>query len=709
MLDSTQTGSNGVTSVASSSDRASSGARSLKVAFNGTVEEVGAQLCSSSGSTFDLYNYALNFDFYSDTFTGWVVAMAWNSTTGEWSSSPMIYTTPGTWKDFHGTFGTTQQGAHFNASHIGIYLSTDGTSVSGTAYVDNISLAITPCTPGATQCSGTTPQTCNSSGVWVNGSVTAGQCGAVCTPGATQCSGTTPQTCSSSGTWVNGTGTCACSGTTVCGNCATWGFETGVAAPWAAMSDPTQTGADGVTSILASSDRASSGARSLKVSFANSSYAEVGTQLCASSGSTYDLYNYTLSFDLYSANYTGWVVAMAWNSTTGEWSSSPMIYTTAGAWNSFQGTFGTTQQGTHFNASHIGIYVAGDGNPISGTVYIDNISLTTTTCTPGATQCSGQIPQTCSSSGTWTSGTACTSQACVNGACTGVCTPGATRCSGQTPQTCSSSGVWVSGATCANQCLNGACTTACMPGATQCSGQTPQTCSSSGTWVNGTTCTSQACVNGACTGVCAPGATQCSGQTPQTCSSSGTWTSGTACSAGAVCSAGSCVCSGTSVCGTCASWDFESGSAVPWAATADPTQTGANGVTSVAASTDRASLGTRSLKVSFGSSGYAEIGTQLCSSSGSTYDLYNYTLNFDFYSPSYTGWVVAMAWNATTGEWSSSPSVYLNPGTWQTFQGTFGTTQQGAHFNASHIGIYIAGDGNPISGTAYIDNMYLSH
>jgi hypothetical protein len=143
---------------------------------------------------------------------------------------------------------------------------------------------------------------------------------------------------------------------------------------------------------------------------------------------------------------------------------------------------------------------------------------------------------------------------------------------------------------------------------------------------------------------------------------------------------------------------------------ADPTQTGANGVTSVVASTDLASAGSRSLKVSFASSGYAEVGTQLCSSSGSTYDLYNYTLNFDFYSANYTGWVVAMAWNSTTGQWSSSPSVYLTAGVWQSFHGTFGgNNTNGAHFNASHIGIYVAGDGNPISGTAYIDNIYLSH
>ncbi len=658
MLDSTNANSysNGVTSVVSSTDRASSGSRSLKVSFNGTFAEIGAQLCSSSGSSYQLQNYSMTFDFYSDTYSGWVVAIAWNSTTGSWASIPMIYTTPGAWKNMTGTFGTA-----VNASYVGVYLNADGAPLSGTAYIDNISLATAACTPGATQCSGTTPQTCNSSGVWVNGSVTSGQCGAVCTPGATQCSGTTPQTCSSSGAWVSGSGSCGCSGTTVCGTCASWSFESGAAAPWAAMLDSTNANSysNGVTSVVSSTDRASSGSRSLKVSF-NGTFAEIGAQLCSSSGSSYQLQNYSMTFDFYSDTYSGWVVAIAWNSTTGSWASIPMIYTTPGAWKNMTGTFGTA-----VNASYVGVYLNADGAPLSGTAYIDNISLATAACTPGATQCSGQTPQTCSSSGTWTSGTACTNQACVNGACTGACTPGAT----------------------------------------QCSGQTVQTCSSSGAWTNGTACTNQACVNGACTGACTPGATQCSGQTPQTCSSSGTWTSGSACTAGTVCSGGSCVCSGTTVCGTCASWSFESGAAAPWAAMLDSTNANSysNGVTSVVSSTDRASSGSRSLKVSFNGT-FAEIGAQLCSSSGSSYQLQNYSMTFDFYSDTYSGWVVAIAWNPTTGSWASIPMIYTTPGAWKNMTGTFGTA-----VNASYIGVYLNADGAPLSGTAYIDNISLAH
>ncbi|MCC6665807.1 MAG: SUMF1/EgtB/PvdO family nonheme iron enzyme [Polyangiaceae bacterium] len=67
------------------------------------------------------------------------------------------------------------------------------------------------CTPGAKQCSGQTPQSCDAGGAWQNGvacvnqACVAGACGGVCTPGAKQCSGTVPQTCDASGAWQNGT------------------------------------------------------------------------------------------------------------------------------------------------------------------------------------------------------------------------------------------------------------------------------------------------------------------------------------------------------------------------------------------------------------------------------------------------------------------------------------------------------------------------
>jgi hypothetical protein len=70
-------------------------------------------------------------------------------------------------------------------------------------------------------------------------------------------------------------------------------------------------------------------------------------------------------------------------------------------------------------------------------------------CTANAKQCLGQVPQTCDgSTGTWQSGNACVNQACVAGTCTGVCAPGAPLCTGNSVETCSSSGQWGTGVAC---------------------------------------------------------------------------------------------------------------------------------------------------------------------------------------------------------------------------------------------------------------------
>jgi serine/threonine protein kinase len=66
--------------------------------------------------------------------------------------------------------------------------------------------ALAMCTPDATRCSGSAFETCNA-GQWVDGAITAGQCGAVCTPGSSppQCSSLgTPQTCAPTGQWQDG-------------------------------------------------------------------------------------------------------------------------------------------------------------------------------------------------------------------------------------------------------------------------------------------------------------------------------------------------------------------------------------------------------------------------------------------------------------------------------------------------------------------------
>jgi len=133
-------GANAVTAVLVTTETSSSGSYSLKAPFaNASQAEVGVQICAGG---VDLYGYVLNFDFYSPTFSGWMVAIAWNANTKQWGSAPMLYTETGLWKDFHGTLGgDNSSGAHFNATHIGIYWSVDGAAIQGTGYVDNIYLS----------------------------------------------------------------------------------------------------------------------------------------------------------------------------------------------------------------------------------------------------------------------------------------------------------------------------------------------------------------------------------------------------------------------------------------------------------------------------------------------------------------------------------------------------------------------------------------
>ena len=102
-----------------------------------------------------------------------------------------------------------------------------------------------------------------------------------------------------------------------------------------------------------------------------------------------------------------------------------------------------------------------------------------TTCDVGATQCSGDVPQTCGSNGAWLNGTPCSSSTtCVLGACGGVCGPGQTRCSGDSIQACDSNGRWGSAWPCS--------TSACDGGA--CSGSTTTGTSCQAGGVGATTC-----------------------------------------------------------------------------------------------------------------------------------------------------------------------------------------------------------------------------
>src|ERR1700761_5550736 len=69
--------------------------------------------------------------------------------------------------------------------------------------------AAAPATPGDKQCNGLTPQSCDSTGKWVNGtacqyvcSTTTGMCTGSCVPQTNACfDSQTPETCDSTGTW----------------------------------------------------------------------------------------------------------------------------------------------------------------------------------------------------------------------------------------------------------------------------------------------------------------------------------------------------------------------------------------------------------------------------------------------------------------------------------------------------------------------------
>jgi formylglycine-generating enzyme required for sulfatase activity len=152
------------------------------------------------------------------------------------------------------------------------------------------------------------------------------------------------------------------------------------------------------------------------------------------------------------------------------------------------------------------------------------------TCTQGAKQCNGYVPQTCDAAGAWIDAPACP-YVCDKGYCIGVCKPGEKQCSGNNWVTCDAAGAWVSPVSCdpPQICVNGACASGCTPGTTQCSSGMLLTCQGNGQWDAGKPC-QYVCAAGACGGVCLPGAKQCAtGGVPQICDATGNWESGTAC------------------------------------------------------------------------------------------------------------------------------------------------------------------------------------
>jgi hypothetical protein len=136
-------------------------------------------------------------------------------------------------------------------------------------------------------------------------------------------------------------------------------------------------------------------------------------------------------------------------------------------------------------------------------------------CMPGATTCSGAVPQTCSTSGTWTD------DPVTAGQCGAVCNPGATQCADPYSQTCNSVGQWAGGA------VAGQCGATCTAGTTQCDGTLVQTCTSTGTWGGGVVVVGQCdavCVPAAVEGVCGPSDPEWGySDSAMVCDSSGQW------------------------------------------------------------------------------------------------------------------------------------------------------------------------------------------
>jgi formylglycine-generating enzyme len=212
----------------------------------------------------------------------------------------------------------------------------------------------------------------------------------------------------------------------------------------------------------------------------------------------------------------------------------------------------------------------GTESPCTGTVAcVDQACVSgicTGSCSPGQTQCNGQQPQVCDTTGHWQNdGQMCgSSQTCVGGvgsdaggtaSCQGGCSPGQTTCSGTQPQSCVG-GVWQNtGSACSEstpECYQGACVM-CTPATVGCGAdQQPQFCNAAGSaWQpSGAACSGSApaCRNGVCA-ACSPGSTQCGPSTqPQTCDGAGNWQNSTPCSGSTpFCSHGSCIpCPGSS-------------------------------------------------------------------------------------------------------------------------------------------------------------------
>ncbi len=190
----------------------------------------------------------------------------------------------------------------------------------------------------------------------------------------------------------------------------------------------------------------------------------------------------------------------------------------------------------------------------TGATQSGTATITIGACTPGDTECSGGVQQSCLSGGMWGNAITCP-YLCVAKVCGGQCKPGAVQCdpNNDSVETCQPSGTWMDSTNCASSsqgCSNGACHGTCVPGSLACDtgDDNVETCQADGTFRDTTNCanTTQGCLNGACSGGCVPGTLACdngSPRSPEKCESDGTWQSTGACptSSPYICQSGSCV------------------------------------------------------------------------------------------------------------------------------------------------------------------------
>lgn len=190
--------------------------------------------------------------------------------------------------------------------------------------------------------------------------------------------------------------------------------------------------------------------------------------------------------------------------------------------------------------------------PASGSADTQSVVL----CETGQKRCAGNGVETCSS-GKWSAPLECTDQACVGAACKGECTPGAKQCNGLLPQTCSATGSWQDGQACASKCSGGACVkvpSVATDGGSDAGMPKPKDAGSDA----GTPSPKDAgpsCIGGgACeytANACHEGIYACDSNHQQVCQDNGPKTNGAGCGADHVCFGGACVaCKVGDVCDT---------------------------------------------------------------------------------------------------------------------------------------------------------------